>query len=110
MIHATAIIAKEAQIDSTVEIGPYCVIGPNVKLGKGTVLKSHVVVEGDTEVGEGNAISSFAVLGGPPQDLKYNNENTKLIIGKNNRIREGVTINVAIVAKERPKTIAHAKG
>jgi len=94
MIHATAIIAKEAQIDSTVEIGPYCVVGPNVKLGKGTVLKSHVVIEGCTELGDENHVSSFAVLGGPPQDLKYNNENTKLVIGKNNRIREGVTINL----------------
>src|SRR4051812_2905176 len=76
MIHPTAIVDKNAEIYPDVEIGPYCTIGAHVKIGKGTKLKSHVVVEGWTEIGEGNIIFPFAVLGAVPQDLKYKGEPT----------------------------------
>ena len=88
MIHPTAIVEKGAEIDSSVEIGPWCVIGPRVKIGEGTRLTSHVVVEGDTRIGKKNTIFPFVVLGGVPQDLKYKGESTRLEIGDRNVIRE----------------------
>lgn len=97
MIHPSAIVDPEARLDPSVEVGPGCVVGPGVKIGKGTVLKSHVVVEGWTELGEGNILFPFTVVGAVPQDLKYKGEKTKLIIGNNNTIREGVTINLGTV-------------
>jgi UDP-N-acetylglucosamine acyltransferase len=97
MIHPTAIIAKEAQIHPSVEIGPWCVVGPNVKIGRGSRLMSHVVVEGWTEIGEDNTVFPFAVLGAVPQDLKYQGEKTTLVIGNRNTIREGVTMNLGTV-------------
>lgn len=92
-IHPSAIVDKHASIASEVEIGPYCVIGPNVQLEKNVTLKSHVVIEGDTRIGEGTTVFPFASLGTAPQDLKYAGENSQLIIGKNNIIREHVTMN-----------------
>ncbi|OFZ80550.1 MAG: acyl-[acyl-carrier-protein]--UDP-N-acetylglucosamine O-acyltransferase [Bdellovibrionales bacterium RIFOXYD1_FULL_53_11] len=97
MIHQTAIVNPDARIDSTVEIGPWCTVGPHVKLGRGTRLVSHVVVEGHTEIGEDNVIYPFSLLGAVPQDLKYKGEPTKLIIGNNNTIRESVTMNLGTV-------------
>lgn len=97
MIHPTAIVAKEAELDPSVEVGPWCTIGPKVKIGKGTKLISHVVIEGRTTLGEGNVIFPFAVLGAAPQDLKYKGEDTELILGNNNRIRESVTLNLGTV-------------
>lgn len=91
-IHETAIIAEGAEIGEDVTIGAYSVIGPEVKIGKGTFVDSHVVIEGITEIGEGNKIYSFASIGKESQDLKYNGERTKTIIGNNNKIREFVTI------------------
>ncbi|WP_319202357.1 acyl-ACP--UDP-N-acetylglucosamine O-acyltransferase [uncultured Ilyobacter sp.] len=91
-IHETAIIAEGAVLEDGVKIGPYCVIGKDVKIGKNTLLESHVVVEGITEIGEGNRIYSFASIGKDSQDLKYKGEPTKTIIGNNNKIREFVTI------------------
>ena len=91
-IHETAIIAEGAVLEDGVKIGPYCVIGKDVKIGKNTLLESHVVVEGITEIGEGNKIHSFASIGKDSQDLKYKGEPTKTIIGNNNKIREFVTI------------------
>lgn len=92
-IHSTAVVDPKAQLADDVSIGPYCVIGPNVKLAKGVTLKSHVVIDGHTEVGEGTVIYPFTSLGSPPQDLKFEGENSKLVIGKNNTIREHVTMN-----------------
>ncbi len=92
-IHPTAIIEDGAEIGKNVLIGPYSVVGPNVKLGDNVVLKSHVVVDGYTVIGEGTVIYPFASIGSPPQDLKYAGEKTSLIIGKNNKIREHVTMN-----------------
>ncbi|MCK5284432.1 MAG: acyl-ACP--UDP-N-acetylglucosamine O-acyltransferase [Alphaproteobacteria bacterium] len=92
-IHPTAIIEDGAKIADGVEIGAYCVIGAEVNLGKNVVLKSHVVIEGRTSIGEGSIIYPFASLGTSPQDLKFDGEKSILEIGKNNVIREYVTMN-----------------
>ena len=92
-IHPTAIIYDGAVIGDNVEIGPYCIVGENVNLADNVTLRSHVHIEGLTSVGEGTQIFPFASLGTPPQDLKFAGEETKLIIGKNNTIREHVTMN-----------------
>lgn len=92
-IHPTAIIEDGAHIGAGSKIGPYCIIGANVVLGENCVLKSHVNVEGHTRIGEGTVIYPFASIGSAPQDLKYHGEPSELIIGKNNKIREHVTMN-----------------
>jgi UDP-N-acetylglucosamine acyltransferase len=92
-IHPTAIIADGAVIGADVEIGPYSCIGPDVSLADRVVLKSHVVVEGKTTVGEGTQIFPFASIGQQPQDLKYGGEDSRLEIGCDNIIREYVTMN-----------------
>ena len=91
-IHKTAIIEDGANISNNAIIGPYCTIGKDVKIGCNTVLKSHIVVEGSTIIGENNIIYPFSTIGLNPQDLKFSNENSRLIIGNNNVIREHVTI------------------
>ena len=93
MIHKTAIIDAKAKISSSVNIGPYCVIGPNVEIGDNVKIHSHVNISGNTIIGKNNKIYPFASIGNDPQDLKYDGEKTKLIIGDNNKIREYVTIN-----------------
>ena len=93
MIHNTAIISSKAKISDNVTIGPYSVIGPNVEIGEGTIVQSHVNITGDTKIGLNNKIYSFASIGNDPQDLKFKGEETKLEIGDNNKIREYVTIN-----------------
>lgn len=92
-IHEKALVDARAELAADVEIGAYCVIGPKVKIGKGTRLKSHVVVEGNTTLGEGNVIFQFASVGSIPQDLKYRGEDSQLIIGDHNTIREFVSLN-----------------
>ena len=92
-IHRNAIIEDGAQIGAGSKIGPYCVVGKNVVLGENCILKSHVNLEGHTNVGEGTIIYPFASIGSDPQDLKYHGEPSQLIIGKNNKIREHVTMN-----------------
>ena len=92
-IHPTAIVSKDAVIGKGVVIGPFCVIGPKVTIGDGTVIDSHVVIEGTTIIGKNNHIFPYVSLGQDPQDVKYNGEPTKLVIGDNNRIREFCTIN-----------------
>ena len=96
-IHSTAIVDPKAEIDSGVDIGPFCVIKGAVKIRKGTKLLSHVIVEGSAEIGENCMIHPFTSLGFPPQDLKYKGENTRLVIGNNNIIREYVSIHRASV-------------
>lgn len=93
-IHPTAIVSSQAQLGSDIEIGPYCVIGDQVKIDDGTIIKSHSVIEGDTEIGKNNIIFPFTTIGVVPQDLKFTGEASKLIIGDNNRIREHVTIHL----------------
>ena len=97
MIHKTAIINSKAKISTNVEIGPYATIGPNVEIGENTLIQSHVNITGNTTVGKGNKLYSFASIGSDPQDLKYKGEETTLIIGDNNTIREHVTINTGTV-------------
>lgn len=92
-IHPTAIIEDGAEISAGVSIGAYCVIGPHVKIERNVSLRSHVNVEGDTTIGEGTVVFPFASLGSSPQDLKFAGEASRLIIGKNNTIREHVTMN-----------------
>jgi UDP-N-acetylglucosamine acyltransferase len=92
-IHKTAIVDKKAGIGDGVTIGPYCVIGAGVTLEDGVVLMPHVVVDGRTTIGAGTRIYPFASIGLPPQDLKYKGEDSQLVIGRNNVIREYVTIN-----------------
>ena len=94
LIHSTAIIDPSAQIDKSAEVGPYCVIGKDVVIKKNVSLLSNVVISGLTTIGEGTKVSPFSVLGGDPQDLKYSGEEGKLIIGKNNNIREHVTMHI----------------
>ena len=93
MIHKTAIIDKNAKISDSVEIGPYCVIGPEVEIEDNTILHSHVNLTGYTKIGKNNQIYPFSSIGTPPQDLKYNGEKNSLIIGNNNKFREYVNIN-----------------
>ena len=93
MIHKTAIINNKAKISPTAEIGPYSIIGPNVEIGDHAIIQSHVNITGHTSIGKNNKIYPFASIGNDPQDMKYDGEKTKLIIGDNNTIREHVTIN-----------------
>ena len=92
-IHPTAVVARGAELGQGVEIGPYCVVGPNVKIGDRTKVGPQVVLAGVTEIGVENLIVGQASLGGPPQDLSYKGEPTRLVIGDRNTIREFVTIN-----------------
>ena len=92
-IHQTAIIEDGAIIANDVTIGAFTIIGANVKIEEGTTVGSHTLIEGHTNIGKNNKIYSHAVLGTDPQDLKFNGEETFLIIGDNNTIREHTFIN-----------------
>ena len=92
-IHPTAIVSPGAMLARDVVIGPYCTVGENVALDVGVTLVSHVVIDGHTTVGAGTRIFPFASIGLEPQDLKYRGEQSALVIGRNNRIREYVTMN-----------------
>lgn len=96
-IDPTARIEDGAMIGDGSTIGPYCMIGANAVIGADCTLASHVVVSGHTTIGSGCIVSPFAVLGGPPQDLSYKGEPTRLEIGSGCTIREGVTMNVGTV-------------
>ena len=93
-IHPTAVVDPAAVLADGVSIGPYCVVGPEVRLGPDVRLMSHVVVDGDTEIGAGCVVYPFASLGLIPQDLKYRGEAARLAVGRNNTIREYVTMNI----------------
>ena len=93
VIHPSAVIEPGATIAAGAGVGPFCHIGPEVVLRAGVQLQSHVVVTGQTEIGEDTVVFPFASLGQIPQDLKFRGEKTRLIIGKRNRIREYVTMN-----------------
>jgi UDP-N-acetylglucosamine acyltransferase len=94
-IHPTAVIHPRAEIGADCEIGPYCVIGEHVVMGKGCKLHSHVVIDGHTELGEGNEIYPFASIGLKTQDLKWKGGITRTVIGDKNTFREYVTIHSA---------------
>lgn len=92
-IHATAVVDPSAKLGTEVEIGPFCVIGPDVKLGDGTMVHSHAVITGRTTLGERCQVYPFASVGQRPQDVKYHGEPSTLTIGPKTTIREHVTIN-----------------
>ncbi|MGD9866342.1 MAG: acyl-ACP--UDP-N-acetylglucosamine O-acyltransferase [Pseudodonghicola sp.] len=92
-VHPSAIVEAGAVLGDGCVVGPFCIVGPQVVLGDRVELKSHAVVTGKTEIGEDTVVFSFAVIGEVPQDLKYRGEETRLIIGARNRIREHVTMN-----------------
>lgn len=92
-IHPSAIVDPAAELADDVKVGPFCLVGPSAKLAAGVELVSHVVVEGNTSIGERTKVYPFASLGHPPQDLKYHGEDNQLIIGSDNVIREQVTMN-----------------
>lgn len=91
-IHETAVVDSGAELDPTVIVGPYAVIESGVRIGANTEIGPHAVLQGITEIGSGNIVGPFAIIGGPPQDLSYKNEATKVVIGNNNLIREYVSI------------------
>ncbi len=91
-IHPSAVVAPEAALASDVTIGPYTIIGPGVTVGQGTVIGSHVLIEGITEIGQRCHISSYAVLGAPPQILEDRSETTRLVIGDETVIREFASV------------------
>jgi UDP-N-acetylglucosamine acyltransferase len=92
-IHPSAVVARGAELDSGVEIGPYAVIGPRVRIGKNTWIGPHVVIEGHTTLGCENRVFQFASVGAIPQDKKYRGEDSLLVIGNRNTIREFATLN-----------------
>lgn len=91
-VHPAAIVEHGAVIAANAWIGPYCLIGAQVEIGSGTVLKSHVVVNGCCKIGSDNHIYQFASIGEVNQDLKYAGEPTRVEIGNGNRIRESVSV------------------
>ena len=93
MIDARAVVSGRAHLHQDVSVGPYSIIGPDVKIAKGTKIESHVVLKGPCVIGEDNRIFQFASIGDDPQDKKYAGEVTELVIGDRNTIREYCTIN-----------------
>lgn len=92
-IHPSAVVDSRARIGANVRVGPFCVVGPDVEIGDGCELVSHVVVDGHTKIGARTRLFPFASIGHQPQDLKYHGEPSTLVIGEDCLIREGVTIN-----------------
>jgi UDP-N-acetylglucosamine acyltransferase len=92
-IHPSAVIDPKAEIAESAIIGPFCVVGPDVRLGESVELVSHVAVAGRTTIGDGTRVFPFASIGHRPQDLKYKGEPSTLEVGRNNQIREHVTMN-----------------
>ncbi|MGC1173653.1 acyl-ACP--UDP-N-acetylglucosamine O-acyltransferase [Polaromonas sp.] len=93
-IHPTALVDPQAQLDSSVSVGPYTVIGPHVEVAAGTTIGAHCVIEGHTTIGRDNRIFQFNSLGAIPQDKKYAGEPGELVIGDRNTIREFCTFNI----------------
>lgn len=92
-VHPSSVIEDGAVIGPDCTIGPFCLVGAEVRLNRAVHLRSHVVVEGQTEIGDETVVFPGAVIGAIPQDLKFKGEATRLTVGKRNRIREGVTMN-----------------
>jgi len=93
-IHPSAVVEAGATIHQGAVVGAFSLIGPRAVLGAGVEIRSHAVVTGRTEIGEGTIVFPGAVIGEVPQDLKYKGEDTRLVIGRRNRIREHVTMNL----------------
>ena len=105
LIHPTAVISPLAQLDSSVSVGPFCLVGDNVRIGANSSLAAHVIIEGHTTIGSDNRFHANAVIGGPPQDKKYAGEPTRLVIGDRNTFRESVTVNCGTMQDAAVTTI-----
>ena len=105
MIHPTAIVSEQASVADDVKIGPYSIIGDGVEIGRGTRIDSHVVINGPTIIGEDNHIYQFASIGDDPQDKKYADEPTRLVIGDRNTIREFCTFSRGTVQGDYETTM-----
>jgi len=106
-IHSTAIIDSKAEIAPGVEIGPYSIVGPDVVIDEGTRIAPHVLIKGPTHIGKNNVILQFSSVGEDTPDLKYKGEPTRLVIGDNNVIREGVTLHRGTVQDRGETTIGN---
>ncbi|MCE9580904.1 MAG: acyl-ACP--UDP-N-acetylglucosamine O-acyltransferase [Planctomycetes bacterium] len=104
-VHASAQVHPEAHIADDVEIGPFCIIGPKVKIGRGTRLHNNVVIAGTTELGEHNQVFPFCVFGTAPQDSGYKDEEVFVKVGHRNLFREYVTINCGTLKGDRTTTV-----
>ena len=93
MIHPSSVVSKDVEIHEATKIGPFCIIGNGVKIGKNNNLISHVSINGNTSIENNNTFYPFSSIGSEPQDLKYNQEKSYLKIGSNNKFRENVTVN-----------------
>lgn len=106
-IHPTALVDPAAELDSSVSVGPYSIIGPHVKIGAGTSIGAHCVIEGRTTIGAHNRIFQFNSIGAIPQDKKYAGEPTELTIGDHNTIREFCTFNLGVPGAGGVTTVGH---
>lgn len=104
-IHPSALIHDGAKLGADVEVGPFSIVGPDVVLGDGVRLLSHVVIDGVTEIGEACVVHPFAYLGGPPQHLGHKGEPTRLVIGARNIVREHVTMHTGTVSGRGVTTV-----
>jgi UDP-N-acetylglucosamine acyltransferase len=93
-IHSTALVDRRSELADDVEVGPYSIVDARVRIGAGTVLGPHVVISGRTTIGRGNRFFPFCSIGGAPQDKKYAGEDTELVIGDGNTVRECCTISL----------------
>ena len=93
-VHSTALVERGAQLDDTVTVGPYAIVGEHVRIGARTTIGAHCVIEGRTTIGADNRIFQFCSLGAIPQDKKYAGEPTELAIGDRNTVREFCTFNI----------------
>lgn len=107
MIDPRAIIDPSAKLAEDVSVGPWSIIGPGVEIGPGTTVESHVIIKGPTRIGKNNHIFQFSSVGEATPDLKYKGEDTRLVIGDNNIIREGVTIHRGTVQDRSETTIGN---
>jgi len=106
-IHPSAIVSPKAKIADGVAIGPFSIIGEKVAIGRNTIISSQVIIDGNTTIGEKNRIYPFVSVGLPPQDIGYQGEDTRVIIGNENIIREFVTINRATTKQDRVTKIGN---
>jgi UDP-N-acetylglucosamine acyltransferase len=107
MIHPSAIIDPSAKLADDVQVGPWTIIGADVEIGSGSKIASHVVIKGPTVIGKNNQILQFSSVGEDTPDLKYKGEATRLVIGDNNVIREGVTIHRGTIQDRSETTIGN---
>ncbi|NHZ35774.1 acyl-ACP--UDP-N-acetylglucosamine O-acyltransferase [Massilia rubra] len=106
-IHPSAIVDARAQLDSSVEVGAFSIIGPHVSIDAGTVVGPHVVIEGHTTIGKDNKFFQFSSIGAPPQDKKWDGEPTRLEVGDRNTVREFCTFNTGTVQDEGVTRLGH---